>query len=49
MIIRLINFHDIAILVTVCVVWFVGCGMGFLFFNRFHCRNVLEAQKVETV
>jgi cytochrome c oxidase subunit 2 len=45
----LINFHDHAMLVLTLVVTLISYALFRLFFNNFTCRNILEAQEVETV
>lgn len=45
----LINFHDHAILVLIIVITFVGYAIMALILNQLRCRNVIEAQEVETV
>ena len=45
----LINFHDHAILVLIIVTTFVGYALLTLAINSYSCRNVLEAQRVESI
>ncbi len=45
----LINFHDHAILVLIVVTTFVGYALGSLIINSYSCRNILEAQRVESI
>lgn len=45
----LIGFHDHAILVITIVIAFVGYALIALIINKYSCRNILEAQEVETI
>lgn len=45
----LIGFHDHSILVLTLVVTLIVYGNFSLLINKYTCRNVLEAQEVETV
>lgn len=45
----LIGFHDHAILVLIIVITFVGYALIALIINSLSCRNISEAQEVETV
>lgn len=45
----LIGFHDHAILVLTIVITFVGYAILALIINKYSCRNILEAQEVETI
>lgn len=45
----LINFHDHAILVLIIVISFVGYAIIALIINSLRCRNITEAQEIETI
>lgn len=45
----LINFHDHSILVLTLVVTLIVYAFFALMYNKYTCRNVLEAQEVETI
>lgn len=45
----LIGFHDHSILVLTLVVTLITYGIFSLLLNKYICRNILEAQEVETV
>lgn len=45
----LIRFHDHSILVLTLVVTLISYAILSLLFNKFTCRNILEAQEVETI
>nr|YP_010502212.1 cytochrome c oxidase subunit II [Leocrates chinensis]UXC96457.1 cytochrome c oxidase subunit II [Leocrates chinensis] len=45
----LIAFHDHAMLILSLVITFVGYAMFTLMTNKLSCRNILEAQWVETI
>lgn len=45
----LINFHDHSILVLTLVVTLIIYAFFSLIYNKYTCRNVLEAQEVETI
>nr|QXU60606.1 cytochrome c oxidase subunit II [Dendronereis chipolini] len=45
----LIGFHDHAMLVLIMVVTFVAYALAALMMNSLSCRNILEAQEVETI
>lgn len=45
----LVRFHDHSILVLTLVVTLISYALFSLFYNKFTCRNILEAQEVETV
>nr|YP_009331657.1 cytochrome c oxidase subunit II [Paraleonnates uschakovi]APG32409.1 cytochrome c oxidase subunit II [Paraleonnates uschakovi] len=45
----LINFHDHAMLVLIMVISFVGYALSALMLNKLSCRNIIEAQEVETI
>nr|YP_010403024.1 cytochrome c oxidase subunit II [Sirsoe methanicola]UQV94832.1 cytochrome c oxidase subunit II [Sirsoe methanicola] len=45
----LIGFHDHAMLVMTMVMAFVGYALMALMMNKYSCRNILEAQEVETI
>ena len=45
----LINFHDHSILVLTLVVTLIRYAFFSLIYNKYTCRNVLEAQEVETI
>lgn len=46
---QLIDFHDHAMLVLILVITIVGYAMISLLMNKFTCRNILEAQEIETI
>ncbi len=46
---QLIRFHDHAIVVLTLVITIVGYAIIRLLFNKFTCRNILEAQEIETI
>ena len=45
----LIGFHDHAILVITIIIAFIGYALFALIINKYSCRNILEAQEVETI
>nr|ANP26485.1 cytochrome c oxidase subunit 2 [Laeonereis culveri] len=45
----LIAFHDHAMLVIILVLTFVSYALMSLYFNKFTCRSIYEAQAVETI
>ena len=45
----LIGFHDHSILVLTLVVTLISYAMFSLLRNKYTCRNILEAQEVETI
>lgn len=46
---QLSNFHDHAIFFLVLVMTFVTCATVSLIANKYKCRNIYEAQEIETV
>jgi len=46
---QLISFHDHAIVVLTLVITIVGYAMIRLLLNKYTCRNILEAQEIETI
>jgi len=46
---QLINFHDHAIVILVLVISVVAYAFISLLTNKLTCRNVLEAQEIETI
>jgi len=45
----LINFHDLTLVILIIIITFVSYAILALIMNSFICRNILDAQEIETI